>query len=59
MSKDIYLFLFMAGLLFFGWPMIEVFSGNLLQYLFGFWLLFIGAVAAASLRRSVNKSGGQ
>ncbi|MCE5312562.1 MAG: hypothetical protein LLF86_05360 [Nitrospiraceae bacterium] len=59
MQKDIFIFLFAAGLLFFGWPMVEIFRSHLPQYLFGFWLLFIGAVAAASLRRSTKKSRGQ
>lgn len=42
MSKDIWVFLFGLGLALFSWPIMSIFRGRLIPYLFLAWLLFIG-----------------
>ena len=48
MKKDISIFLFMIGLVFFSWPFLNIFHDNLSTYLFVVWIVFIGLVAAAT-----------
>ena len=45
--------LFIAGILGFNWPFIEIFNNCMAAYLFIFWLVFIillGAVSSSSSR---------
>lgn len=40
-NNEVWPFLFLIGFLFFNWPFLEIFSGNLQLYLFCSWGLFI------------------
>jgi|OpeIllAssembly_1097287.scaffolds.fasta_scaffold598709_2 hypothetical protein len=48
MKQDIWIFLFIMGLLLFSWPLITIFRGNLSSYLFIVWGLFIVLLFLAS-----------
>lgn len=48
MKKDISIFLFFIGLVFFSWPFLNIFRNNLSTYLFVVWIAFIGLIAAAT-----------
>jgi len=49
MRRDVYVFVFIIGLLAFNWPFLKIFSGhNLPVYLFAAWAVFIGIHALAS-----------
>lgn len=41
MRRDIWIFLFALGVLFFGWPIMTIFQDNLAVSLFVIWLAFI------------------
>lgn len=41
MRRDILIFLFVLGVLFFSWPIVSIFSENLVLSLFVIWLVFI------------------
>ncbi|MDX9715360.1 MAG: hypothetical protein RBT37_08020 [Dissulfurispiraceae bacterium] len=49
MRKDLLVFISVAGLLFMGWPGIEIFRGFMPQFLFIVWAVMIGAVALVSM----------
>lgn len=40
-NKELWLFVFLCGILLFNWPFLDIFSLSLPSYLFGFWGLFI------------------
>lgn len=40
-NNEVWPFLFLIGFLFFNWPFLEIFAGNLQFYLFCSWGLFI------------------
>lgn len=44
-NGEVWIFIFLLGLLGFNWPMIEVFYAEVALYLFVFWLLFIALTA--------------
>ncbi len=48
MRNDIWIFLFLLGVVLFGWPLLDIFRNSLPYYLFGIWLVFIGLIFAAS-----------
>ncbi|MBN2654637.1 MAG: hypothetical protein JXR79_05935 [Nitrospirae bacterium] len=56
MQQDLLIFISIAGLLFMGWPGIEIFRGFMPQYIFIVWGLLIGA-AAFVLTRGTGKNG--
>jgi hypothetical protein len=41
MRKDIWIFLFLLGLLLFSWPIISIFKDNFSIYPFLIWIVFI------------------
>jgi len=43
-TKEIWLFIFIAGALAFNWPFLAVFSGHLPLYLFLSWVALITAI---------------
>lgn len=57
MRRDIWIFLFFIGLLFFGWPLISIFRDSLTTYLFVAWSVFIALIFIAS-RFSEREDGG-
>lgn len=57
MKRDIWIALFLLGLLLFEWPFLKIFSHHLPYYLFIAWFLFIGLLYLAS-RSSDREDGG-
>jgi hypothetical protein len=52
-NKEVWLFIFLFGLLFFNWPLMDIFAAVLPYYLYFIWLLFIlgiGCVATLGSR---------
>ena len=41
LSREIWVFIFLLGLLFLNWPFIHIFNMSLPYHLFGTWVLFI------------------
>ncbi len=41
MRREVFIFLFILGVLFFSWPIMSIFEGNLVISLFVIWLIFI------------------
>jgi hypothetical protein len=58
MRRDIWIFLFFLGMLFFGWPFLTIFRNTLAYYLFIIWLTFIALIYLAS-RFSEGGDGGK
>ncbi len=49
MRRDIWIFLFVLGLLFFSWPFMSIFKGSLIPYLFVIWLVFIAFICITAI----------
>jgi hypothetical protein len=47
-NKELWIFIFLVGLLGFSWPVLEIVHTWVDLYLFIFWALFIGIVALLS-----------
>lgn len=45
-SKELWIFIFLIGIVLFNWPFLNIHSGGLTTYLFGVWILFIVAIGA-------------
>lgn len=50
-NTEIWIFIFILGLLGLNWPFLEIFRTEVTTYLFVFWLVFIGLVAFASRKK--------
>jgi len=57
MKRDIWVALFLLGLLLFGWPLLNIFLESLTYYLFIIWFIYIGLIFFAS-RSSEREDGG-
>ena len=57
-QKEVWLFVFMVGLLAFNWPMLAIFSSVLPAYIFAAWLAVIAVIAFFSVRTSKEEDGG-
>ena len=44
MKRDIWILLFVVGLLFFSWPIMSIFRGSLATALFIIWFVFIALI---------------
>ncbi len=44
MKRDIWIFLFVIGFLFFNWPVMSIFKGSLATSLFINWFIFIALI---------------
>jgi len=44
MKRDIWIFLFIIGILFFSWPIMSIFKHSLATALFVVWFLFIALI---------------
>ncbi len=58
MNKEIWFFIFFLGLLFFNWPVLEIFRLSLPYYLFIAWAIFIaitGLLITLSRKRAVHR----
>jgi hypothetical protein len=58
MKRDIWIALFLLGLLLFEWPFLKIFSHKLPYYLFIVWFLFIGLIYLASRSTDRDDGGG-
>jgi hypothetical protein len=58
MKRDIWVFLFLLGVLLFGGPFLTIFRDNLTYYLFIIWFVFIGLIFLASNYSKRDDGGG-
>ncbi len=58
MRRDVWIFLFVLGLLLFGWPALSIFRNNLTTYLFSVWIVFISLIFIASYFSERDDGGG-
>jgi len=49
MRRDIWFFLFFLGLMFFSWPLMGIFKGSLIPYLFIIWFVFIALICITAI----------
>lgn len=49
MKREIWIFLFALGVLFFSWPIMSIFRENLVIALFVIWIVFILLIFLASI----------
>ena len=49
-NTEIWVFIFILGLLFLNWPVLEIFHIEVVRYLFVFWAVFIGLIAFATYK---------
>ncbi len=56
-KRDIWVILFLLGLLLFGWPLITIFRDNLAAYLFAAWAAFIVLIYLASVHENRGDGG--
>ena len=57
MKRDIWVFLFILGLLLFGWPLVTIFRDNLAAYLFVAWAGFILLIYIATVTAGRGHGG--
>jgi hypothetical protein len=55
-NPEIWIFIFILGLLGLNWPFLDIFHVSVVTYLFSFWLLFIVLVAFAVRKNRNNRS---
>jgi hypothetical protein len=55
-NPEIWIFIFILGLLGLNWPFLDIFHVSVVTYLFSFWLLFILLVAFAVWKNRNNRS---
>lgn len=58
MSRDIWIFLFVLGVILFSWPFMSIFKYNLSKYLFLVWFIFIVLVFIATVYKKKGNNGG-
>lgn len=56
--RDIWISLFIFGVIFFNWPVISMFEHGISKYLFFAWFLFIALVVIAVEFKKKNNDGG-
>ncbi len=56
-SAEIWIFIFIIGVIGLNWPVLDIFHTYEMVYLFGFWLLFILTIAFAAHRNKRWESG--
>ena len=56
MKNEIWVFIFILGLIIFGWPIISIFKENLYIYFFLIWPVFIALIYFSSVY--AGKRGG-
>ncbi len=55
-NPEIWIFIFILGLLGLNWPFLDIFHVSVVTYLFSFWLLFIVLVAFAVRKNRNSRS---
>lgn len=58
-KKEIWIFIFIVGLLGINWPFLEIFHPNEIAYLFIFWLVFIILIVLGAYKTEDKKSKGK
>jgi len=58
MRKEVWLFVFLVGLLAFNWPTLQIFSGVLPAYLFIAWFLLIAVIFTLARGAAEDEDGG-
>lgn len=58
MRPDVWIFLFILGILFFTWPIMSIFKDSLGFYLFIIWFVFIMLILVASVFSRRDDGGG-
>jgi hypothetical protein len=58
MKREIWLFLFIIGFLFFSWPLMSIFKDSLAISLFVIWLVFIILIFVTSIISEKEDGGG-
>ena len=58
MTRDLWFFLFLLGVLFFSWPIMSIFKDNLVISLFVIWLVFIILIFITSIFSDGEDGGG-
>jgi hypothetical protein len=58
MRRDVWIFLFVLGALFFSWPIMSIFENSLVISLFIIWLLFIVCIFITSIFSEREDGGG-
>ncbi len=58
MRRDIWIFLFVLGVLFFSWPIMSIFQDSLVISLFIIWLVFIVFILVTSVFSKREDGGG-
>jgi hypothetical protein len=55
-NTEVWIFIFILGLLGLNWPLLEIFHTDVAEYLFAFWLIFIILIAFAVYRTEDKKA---
>jgi hypothetical protein len=58
MRRDVWIFLFIPGALFFNWPIMSIFGNSLVFSLFIIWLVFIACIFITSVFSEREDGGG-
>jgi len=58
MRRDVWIFLFVLGVLFFSWPIMSIFENSLVSSLFVIWLVFIACIFITSIFSEREDGGG-
>lgn len=58
MRRDVWIFLFVVGAIFFSWPIMSIFQDSLVISLFIIWLVFIVLIFITSFFSEREKGGG-
>jgi hypothetical protein len=58
MTRDLWFFLFLLGVLFFSWPIMSIFKDNLVISLFVIWFVFIILIFITSIFSKSEDGGG-
>lgn len=53
-NTEIWVFIFILGLLGLNWPLLEIFHTTVVAYLFVFWVLFIILIAFAARKDNTD-----
>ena len=56
-NTEIWVFIFILGLLFLNWPVLDIFRIEVVRYLFIFWAVFIGLIAFATYKSKKLETG--
>jgi small-conductance mechanosensitive channel len=56
--RDVWIFLFVLGALFFNWPLMSIFENSLVFSLFILWLVFIALIFITSFFSEREDGGG-